>query len=458
MKVVRNDIDKLNARLSITIEVADYEPKFKEELSNYKSKTHLRGFRKGKTPASTIKRMYGKSILAETINKLLQSALTDYLKSEELEYLGQPMPSEEQKEIDFNVNESTDYEFLFDLGLTPEFEVQGASSEDVIQNYKVTILDDVVMEELDISRKRLGEETNPEDGIEEDDILTIEATEHDNGKDKEGGWKTTFTVLVNQLADAKIRKNIQNMKKGDTFEFNIFKLEKDQDKRYVRKYLLNMEDGDTTDVGEDFRGTIAKISRIIPAEMNQEFYDKHFGEGIVHSEDEAKEKIRERISGYYQQQAKSFMYRDIMDALLDKNQFDLPDNFLKRWIKVNNEDSTDEVLENEYDAFSKNLKWNLIRSKLEKRFAVEVTPDDMKEAFKNQIRSYFGGQAVDIDLDGMAERLMKNNEHFSKVYEELMAEKLFAAIEQEMKVEEKPIALDEFTDLVKKMNESLKQA
>jgi trigger factor len=458
MKIVRNDIDTLNASLSITIERADYEPKFKEELNNYKSKTHLRGFRKGKTPASTIKRMYGKSILAETINNLLQSSLTDYLKSEELEYLGQPLPSEDQKEVDFNLSDLSDYEFLFDLGLAPEFEVVGASSEDVIEKYKVDIPDDVVMEELDIARKRAGEETNPEDSIEAEDILTIHANELENGAKKEGGWQTSFTVLVNQLADEKLQKKILKMKQGDSFDFNIFKLEKNQEEKYVRKYLLNMEEGDETAVGEDFQGTINKISRIAPAEMNQDFFDKNFGEGVVSSEEEAKEKVRERIAEYYQKQARSFMFRDIMDSLLDKNQFDLPDIFLKKWLKANNEEASDEIIEKEYDAFAKNLKWNLIRSKLEKRFTVEVQPDDIKEAFKNQIRSYFGGNAMDIDLDAMAERMMKNNEQFSKVYEEVMAEKLFEAIENEMKIEEKPILLDEFTDLVKKLNESLQQA
>lgn len=458
MKVVRNDIDALNASLSITIEKADYEPKFKEELNNYKSKTHLRGFRKGKTPASTIKRMYGKSILAETINNLLQNTLTDYLKNEKLEYLGQPLPSEDQKDIDFNLQETSDYEFLFDIGLAPSFEVTGASGEDVIERYQIEIPDDVVLEELDIARKRLGTENNPEDSIEQDDILTIHAVELEGENNKEGGWQTSFTVLVNQLADENMKKKVLSLKKGDAFDFNIFTLEKNQDEKYVRKYLLNMEEDDVTEVGQDFRGTINKISRIEPAELNQEFFDKHFGEGAVKTEDEAKAKIKERISEYYQQQAKSFMYRDIMDSLLDKNQFDLPDQFLKRWLKANNEEATDEVIDHEYDAFAKNLKWNLIRSKLEKNFAVEVQPEDIKEAFKNQIRSYFGGNAVDIDLDGMAERLMKNNEQFSKVYEEVMAEKLFEAIENEMKIEEKPIPLDEFTELVKKLNESLRHA
>ena len=455
MKALRTDHDALNVSISLTIEKADYESKFNEELGKYRTKAHLKGFRKGKTPMTTIKRMYGKAVLADTINNVLQEKLTGYLKDEKIEYLGQPIPSEGQENFDFNVKDLGNFEFLFDLGLAPEFDVKGVDETDSVKRYKLEIPESTIMEELDIARKRAGTEIYPEDSIEEQDILTIHAVELDGKEKKEGGWQTSFTLLVNQMADDKLKKKVLKMKKGDSFDFDITKIEKNQDEKYVRKYLLNLEEGDDREIGSLFSGTINKISRIEPAEMNQDFFDKNFGPDTVKTEEEAKAKVEESLQSYYSEQTKSLMFREIMDSLMEKNEMELPVEFLKRWLKLNNEKATDEVIEAEFDPFSKNLKWNLIRSKLEKRFEVEAKPEDIKEAFKNQIQSYFGGNAPDIDLDAMADRLMQNNEQFSKVYEEVMAEKLFTAITEFIQVEEETISLDDFNDLVKKMNESL---
>lgn len=451
MKVTKNEIDALNASLHITIEQSDYTDKFNTELNNYKGKAQLKGFRKGKTPLSAIKKMYGKGIFVETINNLLSETLNNYITDEKLEVLGQPIPSESQQAVDFDIKNPQDYKFDFDLGLAPSFEVQGLDSKR--ERIVVDIPKEMVTEELDLTRKKLGKEVYPEDAILEDDMITVKAVELDGDKAKKKGWETGFPLLV-KLMDEDVKKDVLTKKLGDSFKFNIRTVEKDRDEAFVRKHLLNLDEEEEKEIGDMFEGKIEKVSRIEAAPIDQEFFDKYFGEeGKESSEEEVRSLIKDNIGKHYVEQTKNLMYRDIMEHLMEANKLELPEEFLKRWLKVSNEEATDEVIEKEFAAFSKNLRWNLIRDKIEQKFEIQVLPEDIKEGFKRRIASYFGGNSQGIDLDQMAESMMKNEEQFRQVYDEEKAEKLFAALTEEMDIEEKVISLDEFKDLVKKINE-----
>lgn len=451
MKISKNEIDALNASLHITIEQSDYEEKFKAELNKYKGKAQLKGFRKGKTPISAIKKMYGKGLLVETINNILSETLNKYIEDEKLEVLGQPIPSEDQKAMDFDIKDFQDYEFGFDLGLAPVFEVQGLDKS--LERTVVDIPEEMVTEELEMAQKKLGTEIYPEQDIQENDMITIKAAELDGDKVKKKGWETGFPLLVSLMEDS-AKKDVLGKNLGDSFRFNIRTVEKDKDENHVNKYLLNLDEGEEKEIGDMFEGKIEKISRIDPAPIDQEFFDKYFGEeGKESSEEEVRTQIRENISKHYVDQTKNLLYRDIMEHLMESNQVELPETFLKRWLKVSNEEATDEVIEKEFEAFAKNLKWNLVRDKIEKKFDVQVLPEDIREGFKRRISAYFGGNAQGIDLDQMVDSMMKNQEQFRQVYDEEKAEKLFEAISSEMTIEEKHISLDEFKELVKKINE-----
>lgn len=451
MNVTKNEIDALNASLHITIEPSDYEDKFKQELNKYRGKAQLKGFRKGKTPLSTIKKMYGKSILAETINNILSETLNNFLDEEKLETLGQPIPSEDSPVVDFNVKEFEEYKFNFDLGLAPQFEVQGL--DDGVERKVVEISEETVTEELDLARKRFGNEIFPEEDIEDNDLITLSAVELEDGKVKEKGWETGFQVLVRDIVEDK-QEEVIKLKKGDKFQFNIRDFEKGKDEKHVNKYLLNLDEDEEKEIGDMFEATIDKVSRIAPAELNQEFFDKYTGqENAETSEEEIRKQIRENIESHYKTQTKNLLFKGIMDHLMEANEIELPDAFLKRWIKMSNEEATDEVIEAEFDAFSQNLKWNLIKAKLEKKYEIEVLPEDIKEGFKRRISAYFGGNPQGIDLDQMADSMMKNQEQFRQVFEEEKAEKLFQAISEDMNIVENPISMDEFKDLVQKIND-----
>lgn len=456
MKIARKDIDALNASIVVTIEKADYEEKYLSELKKARAKVQMKGFRKGKTPLSTVKKFYGKGIMADAVNEVLQKSLNDYIVEEKLDVLGQPIPSESQQQIEFNQSELADLEFNFDLGLAPEFDVQGAGANDAVVKYDVSIPDDMVEDELNLVRKKLGKEVHPEKDIEEKDILTIHAKELDGKKLKEGGWDTGFTIMVDLIEDEKLMKQVLKLKKGDSFQFDVYKLEKNSNEQHVKKHLLNLDEGEEKEIGNMFEGTINDVQRIEMAELNQEFFDQYFGEGEISDADAARAKIKENIAKYFNDQAVNMSYRDLMDALLDKNAIDLPDVFLKRWLQTSNEEATPEVIENEYEGFAKNLRWNMIKGKLIAEHEVKVEADELKAAFKERLMGYFGGQAPpNFDIDPMIDQLMQDQKQVNQVYEELIATKLFEKLFTVVKHDEKKVSLDEFKALVKELNEKV---
>ena len=460
MNIDKQAVDALNATITINITKDDYKSKFKSELAKYAAKAQIKGFRKGKTPLSVIKKMYGKSVLADVVNEQLQTALSGYLKDEKLDILGQPIPSDDQQgDLDFNVNDLQDYEFKFDIGVAPEVDVLGVSESDSYDIDKIVIDDKTIDEELDNAKKRLGEQTHPDGAVLAGDIIKIQADELDGDSPKENGWASEFSVLVDSLTE-EYNEAVLKLSKDDTFTFNVNNLEKDKGEDYVKKYLLNVpktEEGEEEPViGEMFSGKIVDIARLQKAEMNQEFYDKYFGEGVVSSEDEARAKVSEFVGEHYQNQALQLMYRNIMDKLVADTQVELPAVFLKKWLKMTNENLSDEEIDKDFNGFLDNMKWTLIKSELAKKFEIEVSPEDIREAMTEKVRNYFGqyGQQMDDEmLAGIMPKMFENQEEVNKTYEELQAGRVFKKIGETIKQKEVEISLDDFNAKVKAVNE-----
>lgn len=449
-KVVKEDINALNAVLTITLEKADYEAKFDTELGKYRKHANMRGFRKGKTPLSMLKKMYGKAVLADVINDLLQHELNDFLSRENLNILGQPLPSEDQEEIDFDLKNFRDYTFKFDLGLAPDFEVKGLSEDNTFGKYQVAISEEMIDEELENARKRHGQRVFPEEEIQENDLLKIAVREYEGDEIKEDGVENEFSLLVSSVDNEDLKADILSKKNGDVFRVNLFQLEKDVTDTYVRRYYLGLPEGDAREVGQEYEATIEEVSRIEPAELNEEFFQKYFGQDTdVDSEEKAREKIRESIAKYYDSQADALLFRDFQEDLMEKNQLDLPDDFLKRWLLATNENMTAADIDEHYEEFAKNLQWTLIRNKLVRENELQVEEDAIFEAFKKQISSYFGGSPVNEDLViSMADRMMTDEEQYRRMYDELLVDKLHEFIAGKVTVNPEPIEKESFEEIL----------
>lgn len=448
VKVDRLDQDGQQTSLTITIPKDFYAPKWNEEINKTQKKVQLKGFRKGKTPLSYVKKLYGQSILADLVNDLLQKEMNDYLTNEKIDYLGQPIPSEDQDRLELDVNNMQDLEFKFDLGLAPEVNLKGLGNTITLAYDDIQIPQELVDAEIESLRKRAGKRSNTDKIIEAGDMVTISAAETEGKKEKKDGWQIPITFLVDDIPGTEFQQELYTKKKGDKVSFKIGDIEENTDEKHIRKYILQLDENDTRSVGETFAGVIEEVSRLEPAELDQEFFDKGFGKDRVHSEEEAKAIIADSLKRQHSYTADSILFREIQEELMKENKLNLPDEFLKRWLLTANEETTPEVIEKEYESFAKNLQWTLIKNKIAKTYGVTVNEDEIKDGFRSYYASYFGMQINEEMMSGLIDRLMKNKEQVEKMYEDLMIDKLFRAIKPEFNLDLKAISIEDFNKKV----------
>jgi trigger factor len=456
MQIVRKEIDPLNLTIELTIEKGDYAPKFESELKKHKNQAQMKGFRKGQTPITVIKKMYGKAILSDVINETLQSKLFGYLDEQGINYLGQPLANREtDDDIHLDVNEMKDYKFSFDLGLAPELDIKGVSENDEYNYYDISISDDTVSEELNAARRRFGKRTEADDNIQNMDMLKLEANEMDGKVEKENGWKTDFSILVDVIKDEAVKKEIQTKKIGDTIIFDITKLE-DKDPTYTDKYLLKRPEGNDQEIGNMFQAKIVEVSRIEPAEMNEEFFGT-FGDETIVDEASLMDFFKKDLKSYYNNQALQMMYREIMEVMMEKNEVELPTTFLKRYLKETNDQLSEEVLDNEFEAFAKNMRWSLQKSNLLQKYEIKIDEEDIKKHFTNSVFSYmrsYGNMDYNF-ISQTVDRLMKDKDQVNKAYEEIAADRVFTKIGEIVKRKEIKITQDDFIEKVKTLNDQI---
>ncbi len=449
-KVARKDIDALNAVLTVNIAKDDYEPKFKKELNKIKDKAAIKGFRKGKTPTGFLKKMYGKGLLSDIVTEMLQQEVSAVMNSEEVTFLGQPIPTDDQEAVEFDPNNFKDYIFKFDLGKAPDFEVKGVDSDTEFEIFKVEIPTEKVDERLEYIRKRRGERNETEDTIEEEDMITLNAVELDGDAPKEDGWKTTFSILVNRITEGPVKEEVLTKKKGDTIRFNVYELEDGASQEQVKKYLLNFTQTDIeegTETGEMYEAVIEKVSRLTPAEMNQKLFDEVFGEGEVSTEEEARKKLAENMGLSFQGQADSLVFRDMRSRLIEMNRetMPLPDDFIKRWLKVGHEKDAERILA-DYESFADDMRWSLIKNKLYKQYDFKVEEAEIRDLAYNRVASYFGGYYQQDMLDPIVQRMMEDTDQLNSLVSDLLTDKLLKKFKESVTLKDIKISESEFTE------------
>ncbi len=444
--VVRTDIDALNAVLTVNLAKDEYLTKVNKEIKRYSQKMQRPGFRPGKTPTSLVKRMYGDSFVVETIQEMMSQKLSDYLQENKPDIFGQPIMSETQADTGFDPKNPQDISFSFDIGIVPDFEVQGLDGVSY-ERYLVNVGEDKIDAEIENMRKRSGEESEIDTQIEANDMITLHVKEQGGTLEKED-----LLLSVNWLTE-EMKEVFMTQKRGDSLTVNIFQLEKETTPQYVRKYFLGLEDTDEREINENFDVKIKFVKRQVPGALDQAFFDKNFGEGVVTSEAEMRDTIRRGLSMNFNGQADALMLRDIQDGLIAANPMDLPDAFLKRWLRTQNEKNTEDTVEQGFEGFAQNLRWTLIRSKIAKSSDVTVSDEDLKAFYRNRIRGYLGGQlgggaSADELIESLVERAFQDEKQQSDLYEEVLTEKTFEAMKARVAIVDKPIGEEEFNSIM----------
>ena len=436
--VVRTDIDSVNAVLTVTIPKEEYLNKVQQDIKKYSQKAPMKGFRPGKTPPTLVKKMYGQQFLMDAVNDKVQEHLNTYLQAEKMEMLGQPIPSSEQDKFDLDLKNPQDLTFKFDIGLTPQFELKGLEGVSY-ERYAIQLDEKMVTDELEKALKGGDANEEVEGVVQENDVITLKI------KEVGGTLENEVAVSTNWMTED-MNSVFLTQSKGDTLTINIFQLEKETTPQYVRKYFLGLEETDEREVNENFHATIIKIMRAAKPEMNEDFFQKNFG---VATEDEARQNIIMMLGQNYESQADALLLRDFQDRLMKESAVQLPDTFLKRWLKTQNKDYTDDLIDKDYDRFADNMRWSLIRSKILKDNNIEITHEEVRAYYANKIRGYFGGMPLDDSFIGsLVDKAMDDEKQFNDLYEDVMTGKVFNTMKSTATLINKPISVDEFNSVM----------
>lgn len=451
--VVRKDIDNTSAVLTVTVTREELKPRIDTELKKFRTKAAIRGFRQGQAPMDFVKKLYGNSIFSEALNELLSGRLYDYLRESKIDVLGQPLPTEDQRSFSFKVNDiEPEYAVNYEIGFVPPFEVNGLDKKESFERLTVSNLDELAEEDLNYARKRMGARTNPETDIQENDIVRIASQELDGSADsgvKEGGWATTMTIFIKDIPDQDLKAQLLTLKKGDTLRFNARRFENQEKEGMYRKYILNLEADDEREVGDWFEGTIEEVSRVGEADLNEEFFNGYFGEDRVSTKEEAIGEIKKGILGFYDVRSNALLMRAFQERLMAQNQVELPEKFLKRWLRATNENKlSDEQIELEYPAFAESLRWSLVRDRIKELNGIEVTDEDLRIEYAGRVRNYFKADLPDNIIQSSVERLMQNEKDVENTRRDLETDKVFEAIRSMVTVTDKAVPSEEFHQII----------
>jgi trigger factor len=447
MNIKQENIDDLNAVVKITIAPEDYTPRVEKALKEQAKKANLPGFRKGMVPVAHMKRMYGKSILVEEINNMLNDELSKHLTANKVEVLGQPLPvMDDSKE--FKWDNTDEFEFNYELGLAPKVDVE-ITSKDKFTQYNVKADADTLAARIKNIRKSYGKMTNPEVSAEDDVLYSDLVQLAPDGTVFEGGINSTGSIRLDLVTDKKILKSLVGLKKGDVLVLDIQKTF-DQNETVIAK-LLNIGEEDAKDLKSEFQVTVKNVNRLEESDLNQEFYDKIFGPGVVSDEAGFKAKITEEVESMFKQDADRKLQNDIYTKLTEQTKMQLPDTFLRKWLKATNEKLTNEELEQGYADFAKNLKWTLIENKIITDNEIKIEYKDVFETAKQrldaQFRMYSPQPMAEEQLAQYTATFLQEKENANRIFDEVKALKVFDYIQQTATIESKDVEYNKFVEM-----------
>jgi trigger factor len=447
MNITQEKINDLNAVVKIKISPEDYTEKVDKSIKEQAKKSTLPGFRKGMVPAAHIKKMYGRSILVEEINNMLSESLNKYLTDNKVEILGQPLPVMDTTK-EFKWDGTDEFEFDYELGLAPAVNLEITAANKFTQ-YNVKADEETLASRIKNIRRSYGKMTNPEVSADDDVLYAELAQLSPDGSVFEGGITSTGSIRLDLVKDEEILKSLTGRKKDDVFELDVQKAFENNE--VVIAKVLNIGEEEAKDLKSKFQVTVKNVNRLEEADLNQEFFDKIFGEGVVTDEAGFTAKITEEIEGMFKQDADRKLQNDMYTQLLESVDMELPDEFLRKWLKATNEKLSDAELSEGYDDFAKNLRWTLIENKIIKDNSIEIKYEDVFETAKQrldaQFRMYSPAPMPEDQLAEYTATFLKEKDNGNRIFEEVKAIKVFEYIQSVATLDQQDIAYNKFIEM-----------
>lgn len=447
MNITRENTDDLNAILKVEVEKKDYEGNVEKVLRDYRKKANIKGFRPGMVPFGLIRKMYGRAVQIDEINKVVTESIQKYLTDEKIEILGDPLARpDDSGNIDFDTQEK--FTFSFDLGLAPVFETK-LSKKNKVTFYEISADEKMKNDYLDNYTRRYGR-FEKADSSEEKDVLKgkIEALDENDNPMPDGLFADDTTLSVELIKDKKILKQFIGKKENDSVIFNLRKAFPND---YEIAGLLKRKKEEIENTDGNFMFTINEITRFRQAELDQELFDRVYGEGAVRSEEEFRSRIDEEIAATLRSESEYKLSMDLRKLAMEKSEFELPEEFLKRWLLKVNENNTEEQIEKEFGNFTQDLKWQLIRNKIARDNDIKITEEELRKEAENitrqQFRQYGLFYATDEQVTNYANETLKREEDAKRIADKIVEEKVIQALKALVRLETKTVTTAEFNKL-----------
>ncbi len=446
MNISQEKKDDLTAIIHINLGEEDYIESVNKQLADYRKKTNMPGFRPGKVPIGLVKKMYGKNILVDEVNKKVSDALNNYIVENKINVLGYPLPNQEKNvTIDFDNQKS--FDFYFDIALAPDFEFT-LSEEITVPYYKVKVGKKDLDKAIEDIKVRYGSEEYPEKA-EETDGLQGKFTElDDEGNPVEGGIENTTYFRIEDLKLKTIKNKFIGKGSGDAVDFNPMNAFKDEAKVMS---LLNLKDDQKDKLSAGYRFTIEKVVRSKNAELNEELFKKVYPEEEVKTEEDFRKRIAEDLEKHYAADSENQFVNDAIEEFVKITNLSIPDEFMKRWLVESNEGKiTAEQVEQQYDSYAKSIRWSLIEGKLIDAYGdqAQVTEEDIR----NEVRKYFIQPGTEYQYNQQVEdvvnNILSNPEEKQRIYSSLQNKKLSSLFKEKISVKEEKVSPDKFIEII----------
>lgn len=449
MNITQESTGELTATIKIEMVKDDYNNKVQDALKDVQRKTTMKGFRPGKVPFGLINKMYRKSVIAEEVNKILSESLNNYLLENNMDILGYPLGAKDKQTVaDFD-NEET-FEFYFDIGLSPEIKLEINDSIEA-EYFDIEVEDEKVDGYLKEVRTRYGNPVNPEKA-EKGDLIRGEIRQLDgDGNLLEGGVTNTTSLSIDFIKDEQAQAKFIGCKAGDKISFNPLSATGNETETAS---MLSIPKEDKEKLGADYELEVTEVSRIEPAEVNKEFFDKVYPNDNIETEVAFREKLKGEAKEYFQKESENFFTHEVIEKLIHDTEVNLPEEFVKRWLVESESKITEETVEQDYKNYVKALKQQLIINKIAGDNDIKVDVADVKNYIKEMYARQFMFDLADEEkmkqLDTLADAVMKNEDEVRKIYDQLFDDRMRELFKANLKLKKTAIKYDDF---IEKVNE-----
>ena len=442
MNITQEKVSDLNSILRVKLGPVDYQQRVDTQLKELQRKASMPGFRPGKVPFGMVKKMYGKSVLSDEVNKVLNNSVTEFISSNKIEIIGQPIPALNQNDK-LNWDTQQEFEFAFELGHAPEFNVE--IEQEPFEYKMIKVEDALIDKEIEDMQRRYGKVTNPEQ-VEKNDLVFGDFIELDSdGNELENGIKKTSTIATDKIKSEQALASLIGLNKGNHLVVDPHDLSSNATDLAG---MLGVTPSQAESMSSNFRFTITNISRVQPAELNEELYNKVYGDS-VNSIEEFRAKIKGEMSNMFNADSDKYFLTRVLAGLVKKHDIQLPEDFLKRWLLfVNEKEINATQIDKEFPVYAERLRTQMVINKIIRQNGIEVKEQDIRDFVKDlvskQFASYNGTEMEESDLDDTVNRVLKNEKEYNRIVEKMYDDKLLELLKSKLKLNFTEVSFEDF--------------